>query len=75
MKTKLTAGCLSPTIIISQHNITTFVRLHFQEGVKEVGVGGEEGRSIFNIFTTWESVGLDNTPKRRDSIMVIDVLM
>lgn len=42
VKTKLTAGRLSPTIITSQHNITTFLRLHFQEGMK--GGRGKEGR-------------------------------
>lgn len=42
VKTKLTAGRLSPTIITSQHNITTFLRLHFQEGMK--GGRGKEGK-------------------------------
>lgn len=45
VKTKLTTGCLSPTIITSQHTVTTFLRLHFQhfqdvmmkEGVKRDG--------------------------------------
>lgn len=42
VKTKLTARCLSPTIITSQHNITTLLRLHFQEGIREDGGREEE---------------------------------
>lgn len=80
VKTKLTAGCLSPTIITSQHNITTFLRLHFQEGMKE-GQGKRRGRyvTLCNIVTAWEniapctvpSVSLDNTPTERESTVTI----
>lgn len=56
MKTKLTAGCLSPTIISSQHNITTFLRLHFQEGIREDGErGGGGGKAAFKYLHKMES--------------------
>lgn len=82
VKTKLTAGRLSPTIITSQHNITTFLRLHFQEGMKGGGPGkrGRGGMSLFvTCFTTWEnvapctvpSVGLDNAPTGREATMAV----
>lgn len=79
MKTKLTAGRLSPTIITSQHNITTFLRLHFQEGMK--GGQGKRGGyvTLCNIVTAWENIApctvpnvrLDNTPTERESTMTI----
>lgn len=45
VKTKLTAGCLSPTIITSQHHIIAFLRLHFHEGLKG-GLGKEGKRDV-----------------------------
>lgn len=76
VKTKLTNGRLSPTIITSQHNITTFLRLHFQEGIKG-GWGGKKGGGtslLWNMVTTWEtaphiaqSVWWDNTLTGRES--------
>lgn len=68
VKTKLTAGRLSPTIITSQHNSTTFLRLHFQEG--DGRRTGKEGRRDVTLCSQlgW-CVELDNTPEGRDSTM------
>lgn len=59
VKTKLTAGRLSPTIITSQHNITTFLRLHFQEGMK-----GGRGKRVggMSLFVTCSQLGNRCTP-------------
>lgn len=54
VKTKLTAGRLSPTIITSQHNITTFLRLHFQEGMK--GGRGKRGGGM-SLSVTCSQLG------------------
>lgn len=83
VKTKLTNGRLSPTIITSQHNITTFLRLHFQEGIK--GGRGKEGRrdvtslkhghNLGNIAPhTAQSVWWDNTLTGRESIVARTII-
>lgn len=67
MKTKLTNGRLSPTIITSQHNITTFLRLHFQEGIK--GGWGERREEGHHFSETWSQLGKHSTSHCPECVM------